>query len=72
MSRRKTPETSRGLGELALQDDAVRVLIGRYYTRQSQLHGDCFYSGLCEPIAETERRIRETGTYILDAERLAR
>lgn len=67
----KTPGTSRGLGELALQDDGVRILIGRYYSRQSQLHGDCFYFGWCDPIEETERRIRETIRYIEDAERLA-
>ena len=67
----KTPDTSRQLGYLAMEDSAIRVLIGRYYSRQSQLHGDCFYSGLCEPLAETERRIRETAGYIEDAERLA-
>ncbi len=67
----KTPDTSRELGNLAIQDNTIRVLIGRYYSRQSQLHGDCFYLGLCEPIAETERRIRETADYIGDAENLA-
>ena len=67
----KTPGASRGLGELALQDDGVRILVGRYYSRQSQLHGDCFYFGLCDPIEETERRIRETIRYIEDAESLA-
>ena len=35
-------------------------LVRRYYTRQAHLHGDCFYAGLCDPIDETERRIRET------------
>ena len=43
----------------------------RYYTRQGHLHGDCFYAGLCDPIDETERRIRETTAYIDDAESLA-
>ena len=43
----------------------------RYYTRQGHLRGDCFYAGLCEPIEETERRIRETSDYIDAAERLA-
>ena len=46
-------------------------LVRRYYTRQGHLQGDCFYAGLCEPIEETERRIRETSDYIDDAERLA-
>ena len=67
----KTPDTSRQLGYLAMQNGTIRVLAGRYYSRQSQLHGDCFYSGMCEPLAETERRIRETAGYIEDAERLA-
>ena len=46
-------------------------LVRRYYTRQGHLQGDCFYAGLCEPIEETERRIRETSDYIDAAERLA-
>ena len=54
-----------------MQDQAVRSLVGRYYSRQGQLHGDCFYLGLCDPIPETERRIRETIDYIRDAEGLA-
>jgi len=33
-------------------------------------HGDCFYSGLCEPLDRTERRIRDTVDYIRDAEAL--
>ena len=67
----KTPQTSIELGRLVAQDNAVRPLVGRYFSRQSQLHGDCFYLGLCEPISETERRIRETAAYISDAEDLA-
>ena len=45
--------------------------MARYYVRQGALQGDCFYLGLCEPLADTERRIRETADYIDDAERLA-
>ena len=67
----KPPETTRGLDTLASQDPAVRTLVGRYFSRQAQLHGLCFYYGWCEPLSETERRIRETGAYIEDAERLA-
>ena len=54
-------------------DEAVRQarLVGRYYTRQVQLHGECFYNGLCDPGEDTERRIRKTSGYIGDAERLA-
>ena len=54
-------------------DEAVREarLVRGYYARQGSLHGHCFYMGLCDPLEETERRIRETGDYIGDAERLA-
>ena len=47
---------------LASLDEAVRRghLVRRYYTRQGQLHGECFYNGLCDPLDDTERRIRET------------
>ena len=47
------------------------TLVGRYFTRISFLHGSCFYNGMCDPIPETERRIRETMDYIQDAETLA-
>ncbi len=66
-------ETSSGLRELSGSDSGIRAfrLVGRYYTRQGHLHGDCFYCGLCEPMDDTERRIRETADYIEDAGRLA-
>lgn len=67
----RTPDTSRGLRTLAEADPAVRSLVGRYYSRQGALHGDCFYLGFCEPLDDTARRIRETARYIADAERLA-
>ncbi len=69
------PETSRHtsqqLAELIHSDESVRMLRGRYYTSQRRLHGDCFYSGLCEPLADTTRLITETIEYIRDAEELA-
>ena len=64
-------DTSRGLLMLAEADATVNPLIGRYYSRQGHLHGECFYHGVCEPVAEVERRIRQTADYIRDAERLA-
>ena len=64
-------DTSRGLLMLAEADSTVSPLIGRYYSRQGHLHGECFYHGVCEPAAEVERRIRQTADYINDAERLA-
>ena len=67
----KSPRTSAKLDELADRDQRVKGLVGRYYSRQSSLHGNCFYLGLCDPVDTTERRIRETAGYISDAEALA-
>ena len=67
----RTPKTSAELRALAGRNPEVQSLVGRYYSRQGVLHGDCFYLGLCEPLEDTERRIRETVTYINDAQRLA-
>lgn len=67
----RSPDTSRQLNELARRDPGVEGLVGRFYSRQAQLHGECFYLGLCEPVEATTRRIRETVAYITDAEALA-
>ena len=64
-----TALTSNELDALAREEDRIRSLVGRYYSRISQLHGQCFYVGNCNP--DTERRIRETAEYIRDAEQLA-
>ena len=64
-------DTSRGLAGLATEDYAVRPLRRSYYSRQSELHGACFYLGVCEPLDEVHRRIRQTADYISDAARLA-
>ena len=65
-----TAITTACLDDLAREDEAVKPLVGRYYSRIHQLHGQCFYNGLCQPVV-TDRRIRETGIYIDDAEQLA-
>jgi hypothetical protein len=67
----RTPDTTWVLNALAEADPEVRTLVGRYYTRQGQLHGMCFYLGFCNPMETTTRRIRETGQYIQDARHLA-
>ena len=67
----KAPITSRGLRRLALGDRKIDNLVNQYCTNRDMLHGDCFYLGLCEPVEDTERRIRETALYIRDAEALA-
>ena len=51
-------------------DPSLWDLRTRYFDRQAVLHGECFYHDYCEPVV-TERLIRETSDYILDAERLA-
>ena len=68
----RSPDTTRGLRTLAAADPAFSNLRDRYFARQAALHGDCFYTGWCEPIADTELLIRETMEYIREAERLAR
>lgn len=57
--------------DLMRQDDRLRRLEGRYFTRESFLHGYCFYMGVCEPRDEIDRRIRETDQYIRDCRELA-
>ena len=68
----RTPQTSIQLDRLVRSDrQRFQTLVGRYLSRQTRLHGDCFYLGICEPRDEIERRIRETIQYIQDAEALA-
>ena len=64
-----TAMTTADLDKLAGQDIKVKTLVGRYFSRIHQLHGMCFYNGMCD--GETIRRIRETTDYIQDAQRLA-
>jgi len=61
--------TSNCLDDLVESGRAPNSLQGRYYSRLSQLHGACFYTGACNQ--HTERRIRETDLYIDDAEALS-
>ena len=64
-----TARTSNELDSLADRDGNLKPLVGRYWSRIGQLHGSCFYDGICNN--QTERRIRQTADYINDAERLA-
>ena len=63
--------TKRTTDALYLARNGRAHLVRRYYTRQEQLHGECFYNRPCDPLDETERRIRKTSDYIDDAECLA-
>ena len=67
----KSPDTSRALRTMAAAEPAIRDLRNRYFTRQAVLHGDCFYTGHCDPLEDTELLIRETADYIEQARRLA-
>ena len=67
----KAPITSRELRRLALGDGRLDNLVNWYSANRDVLHGDCFYLGLCEPIEDTERRIKETALYIRETESLA-
>ena len=67
----KSPDTTYALRVMAVAEPAVRDLRNHYFTRREALHADCFYTGLCEPIEDTERLIRETADYIEQARRLA-
>ena len=65
-----TAITSDALDALARREARVKSLVGRYYSRLSQLHGPYCYNGRCAT-PDTERRIRETADYIRDAAALA-
>jgi len=62
--------TSKNFIDLMKMDGEIsRRLRNRYFSRESSLHGHCFYIGLYNP--EVEREIRETNLYIEDARKLA-
>ena len=67
----KSPDTTRSLLRLAQDNPELRGLLGGYTTRRDVLHGDCFYTGLCEPVDAIERLIQETEAFIQDAETFA-
>ena len=62
---------SAGIRRLSREGEAFRLLRTRYSERISELHGDCFYDGNCEPEDEMALLVRETADYIRDAEALA-
>ena len=69
---RKSPATSQSLKWMVREDRTIRPLMQRYYALQEELHGECFYLGLCEPREETEELVRiEVPQFIETAEGLA-
>ena len=67
----KSPDTTHSLLRLAHDHPELRHLLGGYTTRRDILHGDCFYTGLCEPIDAIQALIHETAEFIQDAHTLA-
>lgn len=65
-------ERRRELEAICLKEpEAEKVKIcDRYGSRETYLHGMCFYEGKCEPPEAVERRIRETRDLIEDIKRL--
>ncbi len=68
---RTSGQTMRSIRALRQSDPSLETLRLRYATRQSFLHGACFYDGICEPEEDLIADIRETADYIRDAEALA-
>ena len=67
-----TTETARTLRQLADVDPDIDKLrmVRRYYSAQRSLHGDCFYSGNCDPGKHPDH-IRRVVEYVSHAEKLA-
>ena len=64
-------QTSRELRVLARNDERVQPLRTRYSLCIHELHSECFYNDHCDPEEFVEELIRDTVTYIEDAESLA-
>ncbi|HID93459.1 MAG TPA: hypothetical protein EYP60_05115 [bacterium (Candidatus Stahlbacteria)] len=63
--------TTKEFLELVEKDQKIdEKLRGRYFTKESFLHGHCFYMGMCEPIEQVKRWIKEATQYIDDTEKL--
>ena len=64
-------DTTRALLRITMDDPQTRAPLRPYFTYRDVLHGDCFYTGLCEPVDAIERLIQETEAFIQDAETFA-
>ena len=63
-----TGQTTRRLGYLGGIDPEIAPLVRQYTARIVELHGRCFYSGICNEVNDL---IRETADYIRAAEQIA-
>ncbi len=64
-------EAGRRLQSLVAADSTLWELRVRYFSRQSKLHGECFYHDSYRPQV-MDQLIRETSYFIRAAEQLAR
>ena len=65
---RTSGQTMRMLRQLRGEDPTLEPLRKDYATRQSFLHGACFYDGILEPAEDIIRDVRDTIQYIREAE----
>ena len=68
---RTSGQTMRMLRQLRRQDESLEPMRKDYATRQSFLHGACFYDGVLEPEDDIIADVRETIEYIQKAESMA-
>ncbi len=68
---RTSGQTMRMIRQLRRQDLALETLRQSYGTRQSFLHGACFYDGILEPEDDIIADVRDTIDYIQEAEAMA-
>ena len=64
-------QTSAGIRSLGSQNPEIKALRDRFRETVRDLHGNCFYLGICEPQENIAQIIRMTADYIRDATELA-
>ena len=66
---RTSGQTGRGMRRLRGANSTDYIdLYNRYFARQAELHGNCFYDNNCEPVEAIEDQIRETSEFIQDCQ----
>lgn len=69
---RTSGQSGRGMRRLrGAKSEGYVDLYNRYFARQAELHGNCFYDNNCEPVEAIEAQIRETSEFIQDCQRRA-
>ena len=63
--------TYRTIRAMRNENEYLANLANRYSQRANDLHGNCFYDGICEPEEAIIEDIRATGAYIDDARAIA-